>query len=503
MSLARRLPLAALAGLVAGAAVALVEAILRIVAGISLPSELVGDRVLPMVPVNTFLNLLVSLGGPTMAKEDAFWGGFAGVIATGVAGGVVWELLRRRGRSGWIALAVLGVLTVAVLAVLWPVLVASYIGIPAAFAIAVTAVALVGEVALVAFILGRLRSRRATDRVAVDSGRRGLLLSGAGLVLLAATGGLAARLSADSTFGYDGTRYFPGPAGRPPVTPVGDFYLVTKNLIDPSVDTALWRLQVSGAVARPYTLTLDQLRALPPSRQETTLECISNGVAGGLLSNAVWTGPTLPSLLQRAQPNPGGRMVELWGADGYLYPLPIDRAVRDDVLVAYAMNGESLDRRHGGPARAVVPGAFGEASAKWLTRITVVDNAEEGYYGTQGWRAGYVSTTSVIDAPAANSVVPAGAAVLVKGVAFAGDRGVSAVEISPDGGSSWQPARIDYSSGPTAWVLWSAPWTPRAAGPATLVVRAYDGGGAVQTSNVQGIAPSGATGLDQVAVRVA
>ncbi len=503
MSLRGRLPQAVLAGLVAGGAVALVEAILRIAAGISLPSELFGDRFLPLVPVNTFLDLLVRLGGPVMAKELAFWGGFAGVIVAGVVGGVVWELLRQQSRGEWVALGVLAVLTGALLAVLWPALVANYIGIPRTFAVIVTAVTLIGTVALAAFIIGRLRPLAASDPVAVDSGRRGLLLSAAGLVLLAATGGLASRLSADSTFGYDGTRFFPGPAGRQPLTPANDFYIVTKNLIDPSVDSALWRLEVRGAVERPYTLTLDQLRAMGPSRQETTLECISNGVAGGLLSNAIWTGPTLQSLLQRAQPRPGGRMVELWGADGYLYPLPIDRALRNDVLVAYAMNGESLNRTHGGPARAVVPGAYGEASAKWLTRISVVDKTEEGYYGTQGWRAGYVSTTSVIDQPAANTVLRADAPVLVKGVAFAGDRGVSAVEISPDGGSSWMPARIEYSSGPTAWVLWSAPWTPRATGSATLAVRAYDGSGVVQTSRVQGIAPSGATGFDQVPVRVA
>ena len=502
MSLPRRLPQVLLAGLVAGAAVALVEAILRVAVGISLPAELFGDRFLPLLPVNTFLDLLVRLGGPTMAKEIAFWGGFAGVILLGVVGGLLWEPLRGRPRGGWIAIAALAVLTAAVLAVLWPVLIANYIGIPLPFAIALTAIAIAVEVALLAFILGRLRPW-AAEPVAIDGGRRGLLLGGVGLVLLAATGGLAARLSAGSTFGYDGTRFFPGPAGRQPLTPVNDFYIVTKNLIDPSVDTGSWRLQVTGAVAQPYTLTLDQLRALPPSRQETTLECISNGVAGGLLSNGIWTGPRLPDLLARAQPKPGGRMVELWGADGYLYPLPIDRAMRNDVVVAYAMNGVALDRQHGAPARAVVPGAYGEASAKWLTRITVVDQTEEGYYGTQGWRAGYVSTTSVIDGPAANAVLPAGVPTLVKGVAFAGDRGVSAVELSANAGASWMPAHIDYSSGPTAWVLWSAPWTPPAAGSATLVVRAYDGSGVVQTSRVQGIATSGATGFNQVPIRVA
>lgn len=501
MSLRRRLPGALLAGLLAGTAVALLEAVLRVTAGVSLPSELIGDRFLPLLPVDTFLNLLAHMGGPIKAKEQAFWGGFAAVVAMGVAGGVAWELLRGRRRGSRAALAVLALFTAAVLAVLWPVLVASYIGVPALPATIVTAAALVGEVALAAALLGRLRP--AGRPAVVDTGRRGLLLGGATIVGLAATGGLAARLNANSTFGYDGMRLLPGQAARQPITPVGDFYTVTKNLIDPDIDAALWRLEVAGAVDLPYTLTLDQLRALTPMRQETTLECISNGVAFGLLSNAIWNGPTLRSLLERAQPRSSARMVELHGADGYLYPLPLDRALKDEVVVAHAMNGEPLVRRHGAPARAVVPGAYGEASAKWLTRITVIDRDEEGYYGTQGWKAGYVHTTSVIDQPRPDAVLPAGAAALLRGVAFAGDRGVSAVEVSADGGRSWTPARIEYAGSPTAWALWSLLWTPASAGPTTLTVRARDGGGTPQESAVQGFAPSGATGLHQVEVRVA
>jgi len=499
----RRLLGSVIAGFATGSAVALLLAVLRTFGGVSLPAELVADRVLPMVQVDAFLNVLAHMGGPTKAKEMAFWGGLAGLVAAGVAAALIWELLRRRPRGGLIAAGALVVFTAFVIALLWPVLSASYIGLPAAWATTATAAALLGAVALAALFLRRLQPAGAGPGGAVDGGRRGLLLSGAGIAMLAATGGLAGRLNADSTFPYDGTRLLVRRGARQPITPVPDFYTVTKNLIDPDVNSVLWRLEVTGAVSRPYTITIDELRALAPRTQETTLECISNGVAYGLLSNARWTGPTLRSLLDRAQLAPGARMVELLGVDGYVYPVPLDRALAEEVVVAHAMNGQPLVRKHGAPARAVIPGAYGEASAKWLTRITVLDHDEEGYYGRQGWRAGYVQTTSVIDEPLPNQVLTAGTTVALKGVAFAGDRGVSAVEVSADGGRSWLRARLDYAPAATAWALWSAEWTPAAQGPATLTVRAYDGSGVLQEEAPRGFAPSGASGLHQVDVRVA
>lgn len=491
----KRLLGAIAAGFAAGSAVALQLTVLRTLAGVSLPAELVADRVLPQVPVDAFLNLLAKMGGPTKAKEMAFWGGLAGVLAAGLVASAAWQLLRRRRRGGLIAAAALALFSVAVLAFLWPVLGASYVGLPPAWATAATTLALLGAVVLAALVL------RAGGPV--DGGRRGLLASGAGLAMLAVTGGLAVRLNSDSTFPYDGARLLVRRGARQPVTPVADFYTVTKNLIDPDVDAGLWRLEVTGAVARPYTLTIDELRALDAHSQETTLECISNGIAFGLLSNARWTGPTLRTLLDRAQPVAGARMVELLGVDGYVYPVPLERARAGEVVVAHSMNGEPLVRKHGAPARAVIPGAYGEASAKWLTRITVLEQDEEGYYGRQGWRAGYVHTTSVIDEPLPNQVLAAGTAVVVRGVAFAGERGISAVEVSPDGGRNWLRARLDYAPSPTAWALWSAEWAPTNSGPVTLTVRAYDGSGALQEEAPRGFAPSGATGLHQVGVRVA
>ena len=484
-------------GLLAGAAVAFLEVVFRVVAGIPLPAELGADRVLPMIPVNAFLNLLGRMGGPIAAKEQAFWGGFAGIIGATVAASVIWELLRHRKRGGRLVLGALAVIGVSTIAGLGPVLASNYAGAPIGDAIQISAGGLLVAAVLAAVFIRALE----TPGKGVNSGRRNLLLGGAGLALTAATGVIGGGLFRDGTFGYDGTRLLAG-TGRKPITPVADFYTVTKNLVDPNVDPAVWRLEVTGAVREPFTLTLAELRTMPGQVQETTLECISNGVAYGLLSNGLWGGVPLSDMLARAMPTASAKGVVLQGVDGYRYSLSLDRALSGQVVVAHSMNGEPLIRRHGAPARAVVPGAYGEASAKWLTQVRVTDQDEPGYYAEQGWRSEFVHTTSVIDIPSRGQVLLAGVAAALKGVAFAGDRGISRVEISPDGGQSWLPARIDYSQSPLAWALWSADWTPSRPGAATLSVRAYDGAGKVQEALAHGFVPSGSTGTHSVEVRV-
>jgi DMSO/TMAO reductase YedYZ molybdopterin-dependent catalytic subunit len=494
--LRRWLP-AALTGLVAGSAAALLEVGARSLAGLPLPSELIADRVLPMIPVDAFLSLLGRMGGPIAAKEEAFWGGFAGVVGAAVVAALALELLRRR---PWGARASVGLLVVPVIAVvagLFTVLDSNYAGLPSPAAALAAATGLLAALAIAVSVLLLLTPKPGSP----DGGRRQVLKSGAALALLAATAGLGWRLFQDGTFTYDGMRLFG--RGRTPVTPVGDFYIVTKNLVDPEVNESLWRLEIGGSVAQPFSLDLDRLRAFQAQTQETTLECISNGVAYGLISNAIWRGPSLKALLDKARPAAGARVVDLRGVDGYIYTLSLERALRGDVLVAHEMNGAPLTRRHGAPARAVVPGAYGEASAKWLTAVTVLDHQDEGYYERQGWLAERVHTTSVIDEPSPGTRVATGRIMQVRGVAFAGDRGVSRVEVSTDGGDGWRQAHMVYSEGPLTWVLWSIDWAPQRSGPALLMVRAYDGAGAIQETVHHGFVPSGATGLHSVQVVVA
>jgi DMSO/TMAO reductase YedYZ molybdopterin-dependent catalytic subunit len=495
----RRMLTGALAGTTAGAAVVLFEVLLRSFAGVSTPAELGADRTLPLLSVNQFDQLLGLAGGPILAKELAFWGGFAGVVVAGAVAGAVWSRLRLRPGGGRIAVAVLVVMAGAIVVGLWPVLDSSYVGLAPEPATAVTVAVVVLTVALAA---GSLKVLATAAEAPSNPGRRQLLIGGAGLALLAVTGGLAERLFSAGAFGYDGMRLLPHGGARAPITPVADFYAVTKNLVDPYVNPDLWRLEVTGDVAKPYQLTLQELRTLGSATQETTLECISNGVGYGLLSNGLWGGVPLATLLDRARPGASARNVLLEGADGYLYSLPLQQALSGTVFVAHSLNGQALTQRHGAPARAIVPGKYGEASAKWLTRITLSDTHQPGYYEQQGWQADYVHTTSVIDFPQNRQTVPAGQPMTVRGVAFAGDRGVSKLELSPDGGLAWLPARLDYAASPLAWALWSVAWTPPRTGTTTLLVRAYDGAGNVQEEVRHGTVPAGATGFHQVEVRV-
>ena len=168
------------------------------------------------------------------------------------------------------------------------------------------------------------------------------------------------------------------------------------------------------------------------------------------------------------------------------------------------MNGEPLPRRHGYPARVLVPGTYGEVSVKWVDGIELSAAPVQGYYERQGWKPYFVQTTSRFDRPVAGTTISLATTPVVSlgGVAFAGDRGISKVEWSADGGSSWRPCRITYAPSRIAWSLWEATWSPPGPGAYRLVVRATDGDGSLQTSDRRGVVPAGAAGWHSVAVTV-
>jgi len=170
------------------------------------------------------------------------------------------------------------------------------------------------------------------------------------------------------------------------------------------------------------------------------------------------------------------------------------------------MNGEPLPPRHGYPARVIVPGLFGEKNVKWVTRIELVDHDVKGFYERQGWGPNFVvPTTARFDQPADRQrldLAQAATGVRIKGVAHAGNRGVKQVEVSLDGGDSWQVAKIDFAPSPLAWVLWSYDWKPARPGNYRLVARATDGQGEAQTAEERGIVPEGATGYHRISIGV-
>jgi DMSO/TMAO reductase YedYZ molybdopterin-dependent catalytic subunit len=327
--------------------------------------------------------------------------------------------------------------------------------------------------------------------------RRDLVLRAAAGALVLGSGGLAEVLRRQSVFGYEGIEVL-GPQVAP-ITPNKSFYVVTKNLIDPRVDRDRWRLRLGGLVDNPMTLDFGEVGSLRTIEQETTLECISNGVGAGLMSNAVWRGIPLRELIGEARPNAGARRVFLHAADGYTHSTTLEKALEPTTLLAFEMNGEPLPDRHGYPARLIVPGTYGEVSVKWIDRIELVDDDREGYYEKQGWQAQRVHTMSRIDVPKEGSRVTGAE---VRGAAFAGDRGISRVEVSTNGGGRWSEAKIDYHFSDLTWALWSFPWSPSRSGDHQLVVRATDGTGELQSTVEDDSVPDGASGLHRVRVRV-
>ena len=288
---------------------------------------------------------------------------------------------------------------------------------------------------------------------------------------------------------------------------------MSKNIVDPQVGAGGWRLEVAGLVEASFSLSYEELKAMPAVEQFTTLVCISNEIGGDLISNARWRGVPLAKLLEGARLGEGAKEVAFLAADGYSESLPVDHAMRGEVLVAYEMNGEPLSQKHGFPARLLVPGLYGLKSVKWLTGIEVVDYDFKGYWQKRGWSDDAIVKTMSridvpedeaklvdIDSPVDGRTLSAAEEVNAGGIAFAGLKGVSRVELSVDGGVTWQQAVLRRALSPYTWQLWTWRWQEPAPGVGGLVVRATDGRGMVQTAQLTETLPDGATGYHRIFV---
>ncbi len=254
-------------------------------------------------------------------------------------------------------------------------------------------------------------------------------------------------------------------------------------------------------MSNPGTYTYEQLNTLPSTSRAITLECISDGPGGRFISTAIWQGVTLRTLLEKhggALPN--ARYVAFYSVDGYVVSQPLDEVLAVDALLAWQMNGVVLPNRHGFPLRVLIPGRYGEENPKWLTRVELTDHFVGGLYSDQGWYNGPLHTMNRIDRPRGRLAL--GHTVEIGGIAFSGNRGIQKVEVSVDDGVTWHQATLDPALSQDSWVLWSWKWTPLLPGQYTLVARATDGTGEVQTSRKQGTVPNGATGYHTVVVQV-
>jgi DMSO/TMAO reductase YedYZ molybdopterin-dependent catalytic subunit len=314
-------------------------------------------------------------------------------------------------------------------------------------------------------------------------------------------GGLGGIGGMGSTPGSRGTRR--GADGVPPeVTPNADFYTVSKNFADPRVRGDEWRLFISGEVRQAEAIPFEALGMLPQREQWQTLVCISNPVGGDFAGNALWRGVSVADVLALAGgPTTTAKVLVVRGADGYVDTIPLAKALEPTTLLVTHMNGETLPRAHGSPARLLVPGVYGLKNVKWVTNLDLVQDEVRGYWQQRGWTlTAAVKTTSRIDFPR-RGAIPAAAATRIAGMAFAGDRGISRVEVSDDGGQTWRVATLRLPKGPLSWVFWELPWNPQPA-EYRLQVRATDGASTLQASAVAPSLPDGAAGWHQVNVRV-
>lgn len=290
----------------------------------------------------------------------------------------------------------------------------------------------------------------------------------------------------------------------PAVTPVENFYVVSKNTFaDPVVDGQSWRLSIGGLVDKAQRLSLIDLRGLPSTTEYVTFECISNDVGGDLMSTGQFTGVRMSDLLALALPRSGGTWAAFRSSDGYAESLPISVINSEPgIIVAYDLDGSPLPAAHGYPARVVIPGRYGMKSPKWLTNIDVVDHESGGFWEQQGWdHNAEVRTTARFDVPRDGDIVRLGP-ISLAGVAFAGTRGISKVEYSTNGGATWTEASMAPPLSPLTWTLWTATWSPAEEGSYTLVVRATDGSGSLQPSGIAPSFPAGASGYHTVRVDV-
>jgi DMSO/TMAO reductase YedYZ molybdopterin-dependent catalytic subunit len=286
---------------------------------------------------------------------------------------------------------------------------------------------------------------------------------------------------------------------RPEVTALKDHYRVDINAVSPSIDEKIWRLKLAGLVERPRELTIDQIRTYEPMNQFVTLSCISNPVGGDLISTTLWTGVSLKRLLPDVGLLPRATHLRIRSADGFYETVSLNTINTDErVMLTYAWDDLPLWAGHGFPLRIYVPDVYGMKQPKWIESIEAIDHFEEGFWVARGWdRRAQMKATSVIDVIAADAafvnsqgqkLVPVG------GIAHAGARGISKVELRSDD-REWQQAELRHPLSDTTWVIWRYDW-PFEAGEHVLTVRCTDGNGIPQIVQSSSPYPVGATGLN-------
>ena len=296
------------------------------------------------------------------------------------------------------------------------------------------------------------------------------------------------------------------PGTRPEYTAVADHYRIDIDLTSPVGQRNDLALSIDGLVPRTRSRSPSTRSRPGSSPQElfVTLSCISNPVGGPLIGTTLWTGVPFRDILAQAAPQPTARYAHLTAADGFDEVVDLNMVMSDPrIMLVYAWNGQPLPQAHGYPLRIYIPDLHGMKQPKWIVGIDLVADFIAGYWVTRGWdQTARMHTTSVIDTVATDSLDVRGSHTYVPigGIAHAGARGISKVEVQVDNGP-WETAQLRAPLSPLTWVIWRYDW-PFSEGLHQFAVRATDGQGKLQESQDQPTFPSGATGIDKKSVEI-
>ena len=294
--------------------------------------------------------------------------------------------------------------------------------------------------------------------------RKGLPRSGRLRVMLTVLLGLAASQAADAS-----------ELSAPPITPNDEFYTLGAA---PEIPDD-WRLIIDGAVEQPLSLTLDDIMAYPATTEMSTLECYYVVGPFLLVSNANWTGVRLNTILQQARPLAEAKSITFSALDFYeMGDFSLEEVQqRDDILLAYAMNGEPLAPIQGFPLKLVLPGMAGFENVRWLKKITI--SSDEPNFEL----VHYPIHTRIL-APEFRETIAEGG-YTIQGMAFAGEgREITKVEVSTDGAQTWAPAQLLNYHIPNVWKKWDYTWEIPAVGEYEILARVEDSAGNKQYDGV-------------------
>ena len=281
------------------------------------------------------------------------------------------------------------------------------------------------------------------------------------------------------------------------ITPNADFYIL--QIGDPvELDAATWRLPITGLTEKRIPPPrLEDITAMESVTAMRTLKCIGDPIGTEQMSNAVWKGIRLRELLEKVVPKPEAKVVVFRCADGYHTAIPLEKAMREETLLAYEMNGEPLPTEHGFPVRLLNPGHYGTKNPKWIINIQLAKE-HESYWEKRGWDPiANVKLATMIGTPSEGEEIPGGKIYTVSGAAFdAGNHGgIKKVEVSIDYGQTWEEAEIWAKDNRFAWVLWKWEWqVPEKVEPVEIYARATGNSGVTQDEIGIEVEPVGATG---------